>query len=57
MKKVIQLLVGLAISGTLVLGVLLFSDRIQPNVGWNTGPSTAVLVTPQLPQPNVGWNT
>ena len=57
MKKIIQLLVGLAISGTLVLGVLLFSDGVKPNVGWNTGPSATALVTPPLDQPSVGWNT
>ena len=60
MKKFIQLLIALSVTATLVLGVLLFDSKFQPNVGWNSGPSTAAAESfklPPGPQPMVGWNS
>ena len=60
MKKFIQFMIALAISSTLVLGVLLFDKKFQTDVGWNSGPSTAAVESfklPPGPQPMVGWNS
>jgi hypothetical protein len=61
MKKFIQLLIGLTVTTSFVLGLILYKDLIKTNAGWNGGPSTAALQCDGLQDcfdlPEAGWNS
>ena len=66
MKKFLRYLIGLTVTAALVFGFFQFFPDIQPNVGWNSGPSSASLQDDSLAacracyppfEMEVGWNS
>ena len=66
MKKFVKISFGLVVTGAFVLGFIQFVHHPTPNVGWNGGPTAALIQDNELAfcqtclpvvQPSVGWNT
>ena len=58
MKKLVQILISLAVTGGFILGLFQFAPVIKPDVGWNSKPTAAANIkVPPYAEPQVGWNT